>query len=101
MENYDVIRQYQLRGNVIVVYDQWQGSSRRKRKNLFQLQEFEKNRKKAYSGKLSKGATKRLQKAVTILTQITPTRTVQNPVTGKSQHIKLNFITLTISDNTK
>lgn len=53
----------------------------------------------SYSGKVTDGARKRLLKAIDILLQVTPIRTIFNPVTQKFQPFQLNFVTLTISSS--
>lgn len=51
----------------------------------------------AYSGQVTKGARKRITKAVSLLIQSTPKRRVYNPVIGKNHSFQLSFITLTVS----
>lgn len=93
------ITQYQIRGNSIILYEQWQGSKRRRTDVLNITPDMEEVRKKAYSGHLSTGAISRMRKAVCLLNQVTPTRSVYNPIIQRHQKLKLSFITLTISDN--
>jgi len=52
---------------------------------------------KAYSGKVTEGAKKRLQKAIDILVQKSPPRMTYNPVSQKTFPFRINFITLTFS----
>jgi hypothetical protein len=52
---------------------------------------------KAYSGKVTTGASKRIKKAIDILVQKSPPRMTYNPITFKTFPFKLNFITLTFS----
>src|SRR5699024_1636402 len=101
MEGERFITNYQIRSNSIIVYDEYQGNRKKGSRNVFYDQQRKENLQKAYSGKMTAGARKRLQKAITILTQITPTRSIFNTTTNRYQKIKLNFITLTISDNTQ
>lgn len=53
--------------------------------------------KKAYSGKMTNHAGKRLSKALDILVQKSPSRMTYNPITFKTFPFRLNFITLTLS----
>lgn len=53
-----------------------------------------------YSGEITKGAKKRLTKAVSLLIQSSPEKFVYNPVTKKNQHHKISFITLTLPNVT-
>lgn len=53
--------------------------------------------KKAYSGKVTEGAKKRIQKAIDILVQKSPTRMKFNPITGKYFPFRMSFVTLTFS----
>lgn len=55
------------------------------------------NKKKAYSGTITKGCRKRLSRAIDILCQVSKKRSILNPVTMKRQSHILSFITLTIS----
>lgn len=48
-----------------------------------------------YSGKVTKGSTKRLQKALDIFLQSTPTRRVYNPISKRYQKFRFGFMTLT------
>lgn len=49
-----------------------------------------------YTGQITKGAKKRLSKAISLLIQSSPETFVYNPVTKKTQPHKLSFITLTL-----
>jgi hypothetical protein len=53
--------------------------------------------KPTYSGTVTKGAQKRIAKAVDILIQRSPRQTVFNPITQRDTTFRLTFITLTIS----
>lgn len=56
---------------------------------------------KTYSGTVTKGAKKRMSKAIDLLLMISPQKKVFNPIIKKWQKFQLTFITLTIADNTK
>lgn len=53
--------------------------------------------KKAYSGQMTAGAKKRLQKCLDVLLQISPTKQVVNRHSGRTNSFRLTFLTLTIS----
>lgn len=53
---------------------------------------------KAYSGKMSGGAKKRIKSAIDILLQLNPKKWTYNPVTKKHFNFQASFITLTISN---
>jgi len=57
------------------------------------------NEKIIYSGSVTKGVKKRIEKAVDLLLMISPEKKVINPITNKFNKFQLTFITLTISDN--
>lgn len=50
-----------------------------------------------YKGELTKGAKKRLTKAIELLCQVSKSQRIKNTVTGKMQWHRLSFITLTVS----
>lgn len=50
-----------------------------------------------YSGQVTDGAKKRIDKAIDILMQCNPPKIIHNPVTGFAQNFNLNFVTLTIA----
>lgn len=50
-----------------------------------------------YSGKMTKGAMKRIRVAVDVLLQRSPEQTVYNPIIDKMQKFRLTFVTVTIS----
>ena len=54
---------------------------------------------KTYSGGVSKGAKKRMTKAIDTLLQISPQKKVLNPINNRFQSFQLTFLTLTISDD--
>ena len=57
--------------------------------------------KETYNGTVTKGAKKRISRAVDIMLQITPTIKIYNPIICKEVDFKLSFITLTLSDNSR
>lgn len=57
--------------------------------------------KLTYSGNMTKGAKKRIEKAVDLLLILSPIKKVINPITNRLNKFQLTFITLTVSDNTK
>lgn len=102
---------YQIRNNKIVVFDVWNGpkaernayrwtESKTIEEKAKKAEKMRKTRELAYSGKLSKGAKKRLEKAITLLVQCTPKRRIWNPVIKCTHYHKLSFVTLTVSDST-
>ena len=98
--NYDFESRLQVRSNCCISYDKYTGrpsmASTLKRRLNLQVQ-----REKAYSGKVTKGAAKRITKAVNLLVMFAPRRMVFNEFVGKEVEHKLSFITLTVSDNTQ
>lgn len=90
----------QYRNNSIISYVQ-SDRPRSKQQKLFAFTDQSGNRVKTYSGTITAGAKKRLTKAVSLLIQSTPTRKIYNPWLQRHQHFKINFLTFTISDNTK
>lgn len=79
----------QVRRNCLVYYEV--PAVRHPAKNLVPIV------KKAYSGRMSAGAAKRINKSVDILLQKSPEKLIYNTVTGQYQPFTLNFVTLTIS----
>lgn len=57
--------------------------------------------KKPYSGVMTKGAKKRLTKAVSLMVQSSKQRYIYNPVTQRRQLFKMSFVTLTVSSTSK
>lgn len=49
-----------------------------------------------YTGEITKGSKKRLQRAISLFVQATRERQVLNPVTGRHMSFRYNFITLTM-----
>lgn len=78
----------QIRENCLLLYNQPTITAGRK---------HDLSQNKAYSGKVTNHAAKRIRRAIDILCQKSPTKTIYNPVTKKYFPFKLNFITLTIS----
>jgi hypothetical protein len=64
---------------------------------LFQEKVKKLVQQETYKGELTKGAKKRLTKAIELLCQISKPHRLKNTVTGKMQWHKLSFITLTVS----
>ena len=52
--------------------------------------------RKKYTGEITAGAKKRLTKAISLLVQSSPEKWIYNPVTKKTEHHKISFITLTL-----
>lgn len=96
-----LITNYQIRNNKIIVFEQWHGPRRNKQINITRSQNLKEQRKKAYSGTLSKAGKKRMEKAITLLCQASPRKMIYNPIIKKHHNHKLSFITLTVADNTK
>lgn len=90
----------QVRSNCVIAYEKFIGQ-----KSITQLLRRQVNmrlqRKHAYSGVVTKGAQKRITRAVNLLILTARERWIWNEVTGREQKHKLSFITLTVSDNTK
>ena len=78
----------QVRNNALLYYELSDNLTGRK---------FKEGITKAYSGRVTIGAKKRLQRAIDILVQKSPPRLTYNPVTQKTFPFKVNFITLTFS----
>ena len=57
------------------------------------------HRKQAYSGEMTEGSKKRLQKALDVFYFRSPLQHVFNPVTNRTQSFKYVFITLTLAGN--
>jgi hypothetical protein len=53
--------------------------------------------RQGYSGEVTESTRKRIATAIDIFLQISPVRTIHNPITNRSQRFQLSFITLTIS----
>lgn len=89
----------QFRSKSIVCYQQAHGinGSFSRSASFLRNAELLKSRKK-YTGEITKGAKKRLTKAISLLVQASPEKWIWNPVTKTNQSHKLSFITLTLPD---
>lgn len=95
-ESADYIPTAQVRSNKFTLYSVWNGprsSSSSKEKRSTNMKE---QRQKAYSGKFTAGAKKRLMRCVDLMLQAVPSRMIYNSVTGRYQPFKVGFLTLTI-----
>jgi Fe-S cluster biosynthesis and repair protein YggX len=90
----------QLRNKSLLVYPQYNGEGSRHLK-LFRSQNLREQRKSRYSGRITTGARKRLEKAITLLTQTIETKRIYNPITKKHFNHRLSFVTLTITENNR
>lgn len=79
---------FQVRHNCLIYYELPEYSYRGEKVEF---------KTKAYSGKVTNGVIKRINKSVDLLIQKSPKRYIFNPVTKKRQPFTLNFITLTVS----
>lgn len=70
-------------------------------KVLYSQNEEVPEKKQAYSGTVTKGAQKRIAKAVSVLMQTSPVQRFYSPISGKKISFKLGFLTLTISSTKK
>lgn len=98
MSRYPSITNYQIRNSKIVIYRQWQGYSWHENKSESRQENMKKQRKSAYGGTLTRAGKKRMEKAITLLCQASPTRYIYNPIINRHHYHKLSFVTLTISD---
>lgn len=80
----------QVRNSEVIVYNQWQGTPSNHKRNLIGFNQPQ------YTGNITNHSRKNLQKALSILIQITPLRWIYNPVSAKNILFKLNFVTLTL-----
>ncbi len=62
---------------------------------------MQQQQKKAYSGKITEGAKKRLTRAISLLVESAENKKIFNPITGRDMWHRLSFITLTVSDSTR
>lgn len=85
----------QVRNSEILLYREWYGPRYKPEPKVNPFEELP----KAYSGKVTDGAAKRLKKAVSLLVQTSPRKRIFNPVTGRHQAFRLNFVTLTTADS--
>lgn len=84
------ISNLQVRNNCIVIYD-------RPAQELAWVRNIE-GFAKAYSGQVQTGTQKRIRKAIDILLQTNPERTIWNPVSQCHHPYRLGFMTLTVAD---
>lgn len=88
----------QVRSKCFIQYYQTQYTGAKLHSNLLlNKQQLMKDRKKAYSGKLTDGAKKRLRRAIELLCMSNKPVRVYNPVTKRYINHRLSFITLTVS----
>lgn len=89
----------QFRSKSIVAYNYiHRESSSCKGSDLFMANAAKLKGREKYTGKITPGAKKRLQKAISLLVQIAGREWIYNPVTKKHQEHRLSFITLTLPD---
>lgn len=89
----------QVRDTSVVIYCE-QMFSRRFANNRQGRYRMKQARKKQYSGAMTQGGKKRMTKAITLLCQASPSRTIYNEVTHQYQpNHRLSFITLTVANN--
>jgi hypothetical protein len=88
----------QLRGKSVVTYVRAE-SDGRKGLQIFRSINMQAQQKRAYSGRLTPGAKKRLTKAINLMVQGTRLRWISNPVNQRSQLHRLSFITLTVNNH--
>jgi len=85
----------QVRNSEVIVYEHWTGPRKlHKQENPF-------SGSSTYSGRMTNGSVKRLQKAVTLLVQKSPRVSIYNPVAKCHHPFRLSFVTLTIADQGK
>jgi len=88
----------QIRHKSLILYELQDSTgyrwSRTKQQKAIQIKEVKET---TYSGKLTKGAKKRLSKAIDLLCQTVRPKSIYNEVTGRQITHRLSFITLTIS----
>ena len=88
----------QVRSNCVLSYFQHEGSHFSKNPvNTLFGKNLPTDRLKAYSGKLSDGAKKRLGRAIDLLVQVATPQKIRNPTNGRYFTHRLSFITLTVS----
>lgn len=91
----------QFRANKILLYDKYIGPKKSSSVLQFRAENMKAQRSKAYSGRLSPGARKRLRKSITLITQACPRRQIYNPISKRTYDHTLSFLTLTVSDSAK
>lgn len=85
----------QIRSNSIIIYNKYTGA---KRKSILKAAEKRLLESEKYSGAVTRGAEKRMSKAINLLIESSLTQRIFNPVTGRKFNFKISFITLTIPD---
>lgn len=87
---YKFITYVQVRHNQLITYDLPEGG--------FEQPTWRKPpSRKGYSGEITASTKKRIETAVDVFLQISPSRKIYNPITKRKQQFQLSFITLTIS----
>lgn len=94
---FNTIQILQVRDGQCVIYDEPVHGRRKFANNILNRQRMSTARKLQYSGKMTRGAAKRMTRAINLLSLACPARMIFNPVSGRLQHHQLTFITLTIS----
>lgn len=85
----------QIRANSIIIYNKYTGS---RKKNVLKEASKRLMQSEKYTGRVTKGASKRMVKAISLLIESSEKKLILNPITGKRFNFKLSFITLTIPD---
>lgn len=86
----------QVRENAVVIYmEPNRDVSPEKRLNMVEVQKHQ------YSGKVTEGVRKRMQRAITLMSQATKPKWITNEVSGRQQLHRFSFVTLTVANNTR
>lgn len=94
-----VSNEIQFRSKSMVCYQKFHVNGQKFQQSAKFLKNVKKLQKTAkYTGEITPGAKKRLTKAISLLVQSAPEKWIWNPVTKKTQHHKISFITLTLPD---
>lgn len=96
--NFIVVPTVQLRYKSLMVYNKFWFDENYSFKTS-NLRYNKKDSRIIYSGTVTKGAKKRIEKAVDLLLMISPRKKVLNPITNRFNTFQLTFITLTVSDD--
>jgi hypothetical protein len=83
----------QVRNSEVIVYREWTGPRYPKKEMPEQFKPG-----KAYSGRMTDGAAKRLKKCVSLLVQKSKNRMIYNPVVNRRHRFRIGFVTLTVAD---
>lgn len=94
---YNVVPTIQVRSKSIMLYDQYENVTRSAEKSELRISNMRHQRKERYAGKMTKGARRRLRKAIDIMVQSIKPQWIWNEVSGRPHLHRLSFITLTIS----